>query len=466
MNTNEIKGRRVAVIGGKRSGLAASKLLKRAGAKVMMSEREQPKDDAMQRELERLHINFEFGGHSENIFASDFAVISPGVPSNAVIVKQLANAGVPIYSEVEMASWFCKAKIIAITGTDGKTTTTAITSRIFTTDAAEQGYKAYTLGNIGTPFSDYVEELTEKDVAIVETSSFQLDYAFTYKPCVAVITNITPDHLDRYDNDFKKYAAAKYRIYQSQDETDTLIYNDDDEELHRHFSDADVLKNVKPQLVPLSLQKNLDEKFPACGYLEEGWLVLKHNQNKERLMRQDEISTRIRGTHNVYNSLAAALASRALEIRKEVIRDSIKNFEGVEHRLEFVRELGGTEFINDSKATTVNALWYALDTLQSGVVLIAGGKDKGNDYSKVKPLVRKKVKAIIAIGESKKKLVAEFAGVTKVIEAATMDEAVRLARREAKDGDTVLLSPACASFDMFSNFEERGEVYKRLVSSL
>ena len=467
MKVQELHQKRVTVIGGKRSGLAAAQLLKKHGAKVFLTERDTI-DKRFIEKLERSKIEYESGGHTERVFECDFAVISPGVPSNAPVVKRLEAANVPVYSEIEMSSWFCKARIVAITGTDGKTTTTALTHKIFERDGKQKGYRAFAVGNIGVPFADYVEEMSEGDVAVVETSSFQLDHCFTYKPKVAVITNITPDHLDRYDNDFRKYARAKYRIYQAQDETDVLIVNMDNAELKRQFSDKDVLKSLRPKLVPISLETNLSKKYDACGYLDGEWLTIKFNGEKERIMKKEEVIGRVhfRGTHNVYNSLAAAVAARALEVKKEIIRESIMSFEGVEHRIEFVREIDGVQFINDSKATTVNALWYALDTINTPIVLIAGGRDKGNDYSKVEPLVKEKVKVIVAIGESREKLVEVFGKITKVIKADTMEDAVRLARQEAKQGETVLLSPACASFDMFANFEERGETFKRLVANL
>ncbi len=467
MNKQDVHGKRVTVIGGKRSGVSAAQLLKKHGAKVFLTERD-AMDKRFIEKLERSKIDFEASGHTERVFECDFAVISPGVPSDAPIVKRLEAANVPVYSEIEMASWFCKARIVAITGTDGKTTTTALTHKIFERDGRQNGYRAFAVGNIGVPFSDYVEEMSEQDVAVVETSSFQLDHCFSYKPKVAVITNITPDHLDRYDNDFRKYARAKYRIYQAQDENDMLIVNLDNAELKRQFSDKDVLKSLKTRLVPISLEKKLDKQYHTCGYLDGEWLTIKFNGEKERVMKKEEVIGRVhfRGTHNVYNSLAAAVAARALEVKKEIIRESIMTFEGVEHRIEFVRELNGVQFINDSKATTVNALWYALDTINTPIVLIAGGRDKGNDYTKVKSLVKEKVKVIIAIGESKEKIAETFGGITRVEKAETMEEAVRLARREAKQGETVLLSPACASFDMFANFEERGETFKRLVRNL
>lgn len=467
MKADDVKGKKVVIIGGKRSGIAAARLLKKHGAKVFLTEREPLMDKALEQELQKLKIQYEFGGHTEKIFNADFAVISPGVPSNAPVVQQLEKARIKIFSEIEMASWFCKARIVAITGTNGKTTTTLLAKAIFERDGKEKGYNAFAVGNIGQPFSDYVDEMSKNDVAVVETSSFQLEHCFTYKPKVAILTNITPNHLDRYAT-FEDYAAAKYRIYQRQTKTDVLIANLDSDTLATHFGKKAVREKLKMRFIPISLERDLSRRYAECGYLKDQQLVLKVDGQKEILMREEEILNNInfRGKHNVYNSLAAAVAARAMEVRKETIRESITGFQGVEHRIEFVRELDGVQFINDSKSTSVNALWYALDTIQPPIVLIIGGRDKGNDYAKVMPLIEQKARCIIAIGESKEKIYETFSSKVKVIKAETMDEAIRAARKEAKPGDTVLLSPACASFDMFSGFEERGEVFKRLVASL
>ncbi|MCS7013432.1 MAG: UDP-N-acetylmuramoyl-L-alanine--D-glutamate ligase [Chloroherpetonaceae bacterium] len=467
MKATEVKGKHVVIIGGKRSGLAAARLLRQHGAKVFLTEREPLKDPVLESELKRLKIEYEFGGHTEKIFDADFGIISPGVPSNAPVVRELEKAKIKLYSEIEMASWFCKAKIVAITGTNGKTTTTLLAKAIFERDGKEKGYRAFAVGNIGQPFSDYVDEMTERDVAVVETSSFQLEHCYTYKPKVAVITNITPNHLDRYAT-FEDYAAAKYRIYQKQTKSDALVVNLDNDTLRQHFGQKSVREKLKMRFLPISLERDLSRSFDECGYLKAGYLILKLNGQKEVLMREEEISNNInfRGKHNVYNSLAAAVAARAMEVRTETIRESIKGFQGVEHRIEFVRELDGVQFINDSKSTSVDALWYALDTIPAPIVLILGGRDKGNDYSKVIPLVEQKVKRIVAIGESKDKIYETFSSKVAVQKVDTMDDAVRQAYKAARAGDTILLSPACTSFDMFSGFEERGEVFKRLVNSL
>jgi UDP-N-acetylmuramoylalanine--D-glutamate ligase len=467
MKQEDLKNKRVVIIGGKRSGLAAAMLLKKHGAKVFLTERDEAKDKSQIEKLEQHRIKFEFGGHTEKIFDTDFAIISPGVSGQSAVVKQLESAQIPIYSEIEMSSWFCKARIVAITGTDGKTTTTTLAHKIFERDGKASGYRSFAVGNIGLPFADYVEEMTEQDVAVVETSSFQLEHCFSFKPKVAVITNITPDHLDRYV-DFEAYAAAKYRIYQAQSEDDRVIVNLDDHTLSEHFKKKETLAKLRSKLVPISLEKDLSKKYNEYGHMKEESLVIKLNGEKEIMMKKQDIVSRVhfRGTHNVYNTLAAAVAARALEVKKETIRESVMAFEGVPHRIEFVREWGGVQFINDSKATTVNALWYALDTIEKSIILIVGGRDKGNDYSKVLPLAKEKIRLVIAIGESKEKIVETFKTVTRTVKADSMEEAVKVAGEEAGAGETVLLSPACASFDMFSGFEERGEVFKRLVASL
>jgi UDP-N-acetylmuramoylalanine--D-glutamate ligase len=465
--TNDVKNKHVVVLGGKRSGLAAARLLRKHGAKVFLSEREELKQPSVKAELDKLRVKSEFGGHTDKVFDADFVVISPGVPSNAPVVQQLEKARIKIFSEIEMASWFCKARIVAITGTNGKTTTTIVTHRIFERAGKAHKYRAFAVGNIGQPFADYVDEMTENDIAVVETSSFQLDHCVSFKPNVAVITNITPNHLDRYKT-FEDYAAAKYRIFRKQTKSDTLVVNLDDETLKKQFSKKDVREKLRMRFAPISLERDLSRTYDTCGYLKDGWLTIKINGEKEPFMKEEEILNNVnfRGKHNVYNSLAAAVAARAMDVKKEVIRESIAAFEGVEHRIEFVRDVSGVHFINDSKSTSVNALWYALDTIPAPIVLIAGGRDKGNDYTKVLPLVKMKVKCVVALGESRDKVETAFGGLTKVVKATTMDDAVKLAQREATKGDTVLLSPACASFDMFSGFEERGEVYKRLVSNL
>ena len=376
-------------------------------------------------------------------------VISPGVPSNAPVVQKAMELGIKVWSVIEVASWFCKAPIIAVTGTNGKTTTTSLIGHIFKT----AGFKTIVAGNIGAPFSDFVLDADEGSIVVLEVSSFQLDHIENFKPKVAVLLNITPDHLDRYDS-FGDYILSKFRIFKNQKEDDFAVYNYDDEIVQPYVESLNVIK------LPFSVR----DKLSCGGFIEDGYITLNFKNKKERILKMNNL--RIRGIHNVYNSLAAALAARAMEVKDEIIRESLQSFEGVEHRLEFVREINGVKFINDSKATNVNSLWYALESFDEPIILIAGGRDKGNDYSKVYDLVKRKVKLIIAIGESKNKIYNEFKNLTNVIEVDSMEEAVKKAYENSAPGDVVLLSPACASFDMFRDYEHRGEVFKKLVNEL
>ncbi len=448
-----MKGKKVSVIGGARSGFAVAKLLKKLGADVFMSDLKKPDEIKHVKfttvELEEFGISYEFGGHSDRVFDCDFVVISPGVPSSAEVVKKALGLGVKVYSEIEVASWFCKAPIVAVTGTNGKTTTTSLIGHIF----KSTGIKTIVAGNIGAPFSDFVLEADENSVVVLEVSSFQLDHIESFRPKVAVLLNITPDHLDRYGS-FGDYILSKFRIFKNQGNDDFAVYNYDDEIVQPYVERLNVAK------LPFSVLEKL-----SCGaFVDDGYLVLKFKNKEERILKMSEL--KIRGIHNVYNSLAAALAARAMEVRDEIIRESLQGFEGVPHRLEFVREINGVKFINDSKATNVNSLWYALESFDEPIILIAGGRDKGNDYSKVYDLVKKKVKLIIAIGESRDKIYNEFKDMTRVLKLDSMGDAVRKAYEEAIPGDVVLLSPACASFDMFEDFEHRGEVFKKYVNEL
>ncbi|MFN3133941.1 MAG: UDP-N-acetylmuramoyl-L-alanine--D-glutamate ligase [Candidatus Kryptonium sp.] len=448
-----IEGKRVTVIGGARSGLAVAKLLKKMGVEVFVSDMKKPEEIKYVKftpeELGSAGIKYEFGEHSEKVYDCDFMVISPGVPSNAPVVQKAMELGIKVWSEIEVASWFCKAPIVAVTGTNGKTTTTSLIGHIFRT----AGFKVIVAGNIGAPFSDFVLDADEKSIVVLEVSSFQLDHIESFRPRVAILLNITPDHLDRYDS-FGDYILSKFRIFKNQKEDDFAVYNYDDEIVQPYVESLNVVK------LPFSVR----EKLSCGGFIDDGYITLNFKNKKERILKMSDL--KIRGIHNVYNSLAAALAARAMEVKDEIIRESLQSFEGVEHRLEFVREINGVKFINDSKATNVNSLWYALESFDEPIILIAGGRDKGNDYSKVYDLVKRKVKLIIAMGESKSKIYNEFKDLTNVIEVDSMEEAVKKAYEKAEPGDVVLLSPACASFDMFRDYEHRGEVFKKLVNEL
>lgn len=445
----------VTVVGAARSGLAAAKMLSGAGAQVFITEAGTITDKTRV-QLDELGLPYETEGHSGRALQADFLVISPGVPSSAPIVQQASENGLAVYSEVEAASWFCEAPIIAITGSNGKTTTTALAGHLFRSTERP----THVGGNIGNAFSTFARQTEPDDVVVLEVSSFQLDHIATFRPRVSVLLNITPDHLDRYDNNFELYARSKFRIFENQLNDDAFVYNEDDPTVRERVRQlADVPE--EPRLFAISLESEVE----TGGFLRGKDLVLRFNHQEEVLMRAEELS--LQGRHNLYNSLAAAVAARVMEVRSDVVRESLMSFEGVPHRLEYIRELDGVRYVNDSKATNVNAVWYALESFTERVVLIAGGRDKGNDYSSLKPLVREKCRAVIAIGESAAKVSAELGPeAERVADAESMQEAVQYARVFAEPGDVVLLSPACASFDMFENYEERGEVFKKLVHSL
>jgi UDP-N-acetylmuramoylalanine--D-glutamate ligase len=400
-------------------------------------------------------------------------VISPGVPSNVPLVQQALRQQTPVVSEIEAASWFCRGPIVAVTGSNGKTTTTSLIAHLFRT--AQRDYVV--AGNIGYPFSDYVEAVADNAAVVLEVSSFQLDHIQTFRPHVAVLLNITPDHLDRYEHDFNRYAQSKFRLFENQRPGDWLVYNHDDELVREYVGWWAAKRGIVPY--GFSLEQELERgAFVRWNASGNGHLFLALPATgdsaldpqspmiyNEELMPSSDAA--LRGRHNLYNSLAAAIAARAMEIRSDVVRQSLTSFEGVPHRLEKVRVLGGVTFVNDSKATNVNAVWYALESFPGNVVLIAGGRDKGNDYGPLKKLVEAKVKGLVGLGESGDKVLAELGPhAPQTARAQTMEEAIQFARLMAEPGDTVLLSPACASFDMFENYEDRGDTFKRLVQSL
>jgi UDP-N-acetylmuramoylalanine--D-glutamate ligase len=472
MTPHEIQGKRVTVIGGARSGLAAARLLARHGAHVFLTERGVV-DERLAAALDAEGVAWESGGHTPRALDADFFVISPGVPSTVNLVQQAERQRSPVYSEIEVASWFCPAPIVAVTGSNGKTTTTSLIAHLFRT----AGRDFVVGGNIGYPFSDYVEGLSPESAVVLEVSSFQLDHIDTFRPKVAVLLNITPDHLDRYNHDFEQYARSKFRIFENLALGDWLVYNHDDELVRDFVGMWSAKRGITPW--PFSIERELERgAFVRWASGGSGQVVLALPSSgtgfldpsspmihEEELMPSSE--TALRGRHNLYNSLAAAIAARAMEIRSDVVRQSLTSFEGVPHRLEKVRTVGGVDYVNDSKATNVNAVWYALESFPGNVILIAGGKDKGNDYGPLKRLVEEKVKGLVALGESGDKVLAELGPhASHTARAHTMEDAIQFARLMAEPGDTVLLSPACASFDMFENYEDRGDTFKRLVHSL
>lgn len=455
----KVKDRNIVVVGAARSGLAAARLLKQNGAEVLVSDGGPIKAE-VKSILTAAGISFEENGHSTRAYAADFAVTSPGVPDSAPILQHYAAGENRVYSEIEAASWFNSSKVIAITGSNGKTTVTSWLGHLMQT--ASLSHKV--AGNIGIAFSDVVSEAITSakrtDWTVLEVSSFQLDHIETFSPKISCVLNITSDHLNRYENSFDKYAASKMRILMNQGEGDVFICWSEDTIVR------ELLKNIQfGRGTPHIWQFSSDTEVENGIFVRENKIFFKINQTEEYLMYVDEIG--LRGRHNLHNSLAVALAARAAEIRIEYIRDSLMKFEGVEHRLEEVRVLDGIRYINDSKATNVNAVWYALDSFNVPLTLIMGGRDKGNDYSEIVEQVKSKVHTIISIGEAQQSIADQLkAHVPNFKTAATMEEAVRMAKKGAKRGEVVLMSPACASFDMFESYEHRGNEFKKYVNTL
>jgi UDP-N-acetylmuramoylalanine--D-glutamate ligase len=460
----DVRNKTVTVIGAARSGLAAARLLAERGATVFVTDSGEVGADA-RAELDAAGIEYESGGHTDRALDADLVVVSPGVPTQADLVQRALGNGLPVYSEIEVASWFCPSPIVAITGSNGKTTTTSLVAHVFRTAQRP----LVLAGNIGSAFADRVAECTADATAVLEVSSFQLDHIDTFRPTVALLLNITPDHLNRYDDDFEQYAAAKFRIFENQQRGDVLVYNHDDGLVREHAE-----RDPAPGVVryPFSVERELERG----AFVRDGSIVLRltppgasgdsnPSPMEEVLMPTQNLA--LRGRHNLYNSLAAAISARAMEISSDVVRESLASFEGVPHRLESVREVNGVRYVNDSKATNVNAVWYALESFDAPIVLIAGGRDKGNDYSPIMDLVKARCRGIIGLGESGDKVLRELGDFAKAAaRASTMEEAIQFARLMAEPGDVVLLSPACASFDMYASYEARGDEFKRLVHNL
>jgi UDP-N-acetylmuramoylalanine--D-glutamate ligase len=454
VDTAALKNKRFSILGAARSGLAVAELLKEQGAAVFVSDTV-PSDKMRHAaaELERMGIPYELGANTRRVLDADVLVLSPGVPSSASPVQDALAHGVRVVSELEVGSWFCQAPIIAVTGTNGKTTTTTLIGEIF----ADAERPAIVAGNIGTAFSREVRNIGSDGVAILEVSSFQLDHMDTFRPRVSIILNITPDHLDRYEHSFEKYIASKCRIFENQRAGDVLIYDWDDDVTRR---EVEQLANPGITRLPFSIIRPLE----AGAWVEGGDLLTMVYGTRSRVLPVMKIG--IRGSHNLYNAMAACLAAQAMGIPAETVASTLMSFEGVEHRLEFVRELDGVKYVNDSKATNVDSVWYALQSFDAPIVIMLGGRDKGNDYSRLREPMKKHVRAVVALGESADKVVQAFGPEFPVRKAATMEEAVQASSELAQPGDVVLLSPACASFDWFENYEHRGRVFKELVKNL
>jgi UDP-N-acetylmuramoylalanine--D-glutamate ligase len=398
-------------------------------------------------------IAWEDEKHTEElILNADLVMKSPGIPEKAPIVKKLIEKGIPVISEIEFAVQFTDATTIGITGSNGKTTTTLLTYHLL----KEAGLNVGLAGNIGKSFAWQVAE-NKHDIYVLELSSFQLDGIINYKPHIAIITNISPDHLDRYNYDYNLYIGSKFRITKNQTEADYLIYDNEDEAIQNWLNN----NKIKANKVPFSL---ITKPENQGAFLEDN--NINSTINKELFtMPINELA--LEGKHNIKNAMAATAVAQLLNIRKQTIRESLTNFQGAEHRLEKVLKIQGVQYINDSKATNVNSVFYALDSMTTPTVWIVGGVDKGNDYDELMPLVREKVKAIVCLGVDNTKIINAFNNVVDVmVETTSMSEAVQLAQRLAEKGDSVLLSPACASFDLFENYEDRGQQFKQAIFNL
>ena len=439
-------------MGGAESGVGAAVLAKVKGFDVFLSDNGTIKEEYI-KTLRDWNIDFEQGGHSENlILNADEVVKSPGIPSTAAIVRKLADQGTHIVSEIEFASRFDSAKKICITGSNGKTTTTSLIHYLLT----EAGLNVGLGGNIGKSYA--MQVATEKhDYYVLEISSFQLDDTYEFRPDIAIITNITPDHLDRYDHKMDNYVKAKFKITRNLRPEDCFIFDSDDKITIEHLSKI----VLQAKMLPFTQErKNLEQG----AWLEDDKFVVRYEDNDTDVYLKE---LALGGKHNIYNSMAAALAAKATGIKDEVIRNSLKSFSPIEHRLEPVLSVADVMYINDYKATNVDSAWYALESQTRPVVWIVGGKDKGNDYSILEDLVREKVKGIVCMGLDNSKIHAAFDSITSnIVDTASADEAVKAASRMAEAGDVVLLSPCCASFDLFENYEDRGRKFKEAVRRL
>ncbi|MBS7273996.1 MAG: UDP-N-acetylmuramoyl-L-alanine--D-glutamate ligase [Bacteroidales bacterium] len=444
---------RLVVLGGAESGVGAAILAKVKGFDVFLSDNGKIKEEyaAM---LDRWEISYEQGGHTrELILNADEVVKSPGIPKEAPLVRELAAQGTGIISEIEFAARYDNAKKICITGSNGKTTTTSLIYHLFT----QAGLNVGLGGNIGKSYA--LQVATEKhDYYVLEISSFQLDDAYEFRPDIAIITNITPDHLDRYDHKMENYVAAKFRITRNLRPEDCFIFDSDDQITIEHLNKI----VLKARMLPFSQEKELEQG----AFVSEDKMVVRYEGDSSEMYLKD---LALQGRHNIYNSMAAALAAKASGIDDKTIRESLSSFSPIEHRLEPVLNVGGVLYINDSKATNVDSAWYALECQTRPVVWIVGGKDKGNDYAPLVNLVKEKVKAIVCLGVDNKKIHDSFeniVGKENICDTASATEAAKAAAAFAREGDVVLLSPCCASFDLFKSYEDRGRQFKEAVRHL
>lgn len=441
----------VAILGAAESGMGAALLAKQKGYEVFVSDYHEI-DEKNREVLLNNEIQWEENGHSiEKLSQATVVVKSPGIPETAAIIQALKKRGKKIVSEIEFASQFTNAMLIGITGSNGKTTTASLIYRL----VSDAGKNVKLGGNIGKSFAGLLTE-GDAECFILELSSFQLDGIENFKPHIAVMTNLSPDHLDRYEHDYEKYIAAKFRMIMNQNHEDYFIYNADDINIVRWIENIE----IKSKLIPFSTKKQMEKGV----FLNENKIIITID-NEPIIMPTKTIG--IKGEHNLKNAMAASTVAKLLQIRKQTIRESLERFQGVEHRLETVAKINNVLYINDSKATNVNATYYALESVKSPVIWIVGGVDKGNDYSDLLLLVHEKVKAIICLGIDNEKIKKTFSGIVDTfIETSSMKEAVMWSQRLSEKNNTVLLSPACASFDLFKNYEDRGRQFKEAVRNL
>jgi UDP-N-acetylmuramoylalanine--D-glutamate ligase len=443
--------KKIVILGGGESGVGAAVLAAKKGFDVFLSDKGNI-EKRYKAVLKKHDINFEEERHTEEkILNADEVIKSPGIPDKFDLIQKLKDKKIHVISEIEFAGRFTKAKMIGITGTNGKTTTTLLTHHIL----RNAGLNVGVAGNVGKSFALQVAE-ENHDYYVLELSSFQLDGMFDFKCDIAILTNITPDHLDRYDYTIDKYAMSKFRIAQNQTSSDVFISCADDALTNQYKNQV----KIESKQYSFSIKKKLNEG----AWLENNQINILTNSKPFTMLLQD---LALQGKHNLYNSMAAGISARVLELRKEAVRESLSDFHNVEHRLEHVLTVHGIEFVNDSKATNVNSTWYALESFNKPVILILGGVDKGNDYSMLQGLVKEKVKAIVCLGNENKKIHKAFKSFVKtIVDTNSAEEAVQVSYRLAKKGDVVLLSPACASFDLFENYEERGRKFKAAVKGL
>ncbi len=452
MNSFSLKNKRVSILGAGRSGLAAARLLQHQNAQVFISELANAEDRVTEIEaLRKTGVGFEFGGHSEKVFNADLVVLSPGISTRSEIVQQIAARKIPIWSELELAFRFCPGPIIAITGSNGKSTTTALIGEMF----KRAGRNHIVAGNIGYPFSDAVQEMDSGTAAIVEVSSFQLETIRQFKPNIAILLNVTADHLDRHET-FDAYLKTKLRLFENQAEGDFAVFNAEDEATER----ATRSLNLQSK----SVQLHTRQKRESGCFVEHGRIQFHFEEKRLDVLAAKEIA--LQGTHNLSNAMASTSAALLAEIPVEAIQTTLGNFRGLEHRLELVRELNGVKYVNDSKATNLESMRAGLNSFQQPLVVIAGGRAKEDDFQRIQKTISNKVKRMVLIGEAADKIPGALQNGILVTKAGSLRDAVTEASSSAQAGEVVLFCPGCSSFDMFRDFEDRGRQFKKLVENL